>query len=287
MSVLMMFYVMSYLLSQLSIHKSCGRGVHVMDILLFLGQSLFYDALILSSVSWVIKKKVPITRFVTAIGASLIASFIIFLVAPVFLLLVPVLIVKIAFVPQTLKGYGVAVLYFYTFSAFLSGVLHILRYFINFDDMPMGWFLVFTVLIAVVIAVFFMFKSQFLKNVYTLGDLEHYVTLYYGDMVATGIGFVDTGNTLVDQVTQLPVMIVPRQKVEPINARIENGSIPTWELNISVVGDDEQRLLAFRPTLLLIDDMIVKDVIVGLCETNFVNYDFLLQPEITVGRGVF
>ena len=133
---------------------------------------------------------------------------------------------------------------------------------------------------------FFMLKSRFLKQVYTLGEFEHYVTLYCGDVVATGVGFVDTGNALVDQMTQLPVMIVPREKVVAIDDAIENGSIRTWELNFSVVGDDDGRMLAFRPTLLLIDDVIVKDVVVGLCETCFVNYDFLLQPEITVGRGV-
>lgn len=258
-----------------------------MDIFLFLGQSLFYDALILSSVSYLIKKKVPMLQFLAAIGAGLIMSFITFLIAPIFLLGVPVLIVKIAFAPQTLKGYGVAVLYFYTFSAFLSGVMHILRYFINFDYLPIGWFLIFMVSIAVVIAVTFVLKSQFFKKVYTLGEFEHQVSLYCGDLVTTGIGFVDTGNSLVDQVTQFPVMIVPREKVGPINEKIKDGGILTWELNISVVGDDAKRLLAFRPTLLLIDDVIVKDVIVGLCETSFANYDFLLQPEITVGRGVF
>ena len=257
-----------------------------MDILLFLGQSLFYDALILSSVSWIIKKKIPLLQFITVICASLIISFIAFLIAPIFLIVVPFLTVRIAFAPQTLKRYGISVLYFYTLSAFLSGILHILRYFVNFDQMHIGWFLISIVLIAGVVAVFFMLKSQFLKKVYMLGEFEHHVTLYCGDMAATGIGFVDTGNSLVDQMTQLPVMIVPRAKIGSINEAIENGSVRTWELGISVVGDDDQRLLAFRPTLLLIDDVIVKDVIVGLCETNFVNYDFLLQPEITVGRGV-
>jgi len=260
--------------------------MHPMDILLFLGQSLFYDALILSSVSWIIKKKIPILQFITAISASLIASLIVFLVAPIFLMAVPILTVRIAFAPQTLKGYGVSMLYFYALSAFLSGILHILRYFINFDHMHIGWFLVLAVLIASVVAVVFMLKARFLKKVYTLSEFEHHVTLYCGDVVATGIGFVDTGNTLVDQVTQLPVMVVPREKVLSINDAIENGSVRTWELGISVIGDDDQRLLAFRPTLLLIDDVIIKDVIVGVCETSFANYDFLLQPEITVGRGV-
>ena len=257
-----------------------------MEILLFLGQSLFYDALILSCVSWLIKKKIPIHRFMSAIGVGLIASLIAFLIAPIFLMVVPILTVRIAITPQTLKGYGVSVLYFYTLSAFLSGVLHILRYFMNFDNMHVGWFLAVTVLIAVVVAIVFMLKSRFLKKVYMLGEFEHNVTFYCGDISATGIGFVDTGNALVDQTTQLPVMIVPRARVEAINNVIESGGIRTWELDFSVVGSDDERMVAFRPTLLLIDDVIVRDVVVGLCETSFASYDFLLQPEITVGRGV-
>jgi len=240
----------------------------------------------LSSVSWIIKKKIPPNRFVIAIGVSFVTSLIAFLAAPIFLFVIPVLIVRIAFAPQTLKGYGVTVLYFYTLGVFLSGIQHILRYFMNFDNMHIGWFLFFALLVAVAVAMVFMLKSRFLKKVYTLGEFEHHVTFYYGDTVATGIGFVDTGNELVDQVTQLPVMIVPREKAPAIDDLIESGIIRTWKLNFSVVGDDEGQMLAFKPTLLLIDDVIVKDVVVGLCMTNFANYDFLLQPEITVGRGV-
>jgi len=257
-----------------------------MEILLFLGQSLFYDALILSSVSWVIKKRIPALKFLIAIIASLTISFILFLTIPLLLMVVPILTVRIAFAPQTLKRYGVAVLYFYALSAFLSGILHILRYFMEIDQMPIGWFLAFSLIIAVVIAATYMLKSRFFKKVYTLSEFEHHVTLYCGDIVATGVGFVDTGNTLIDQKTQLPVMVVPRAKVDAIDDLIENGSLQTWELGYSVIGDEKRQMLAFKPTLLLIDEIIVKDVIVGLCETSFANYDFLLQPEITIGRGV-
>jgi len=261
-----------------------------MEILLFLGQSLFYDALILSSVGWVIKKRIPMFRFLIAIIVSLSVSFILFLTVPLFLMIVPFLTVRIAFGPQNLKKYGVTVLYFYALSAFLSGVLHILRYFMELDRMPIGWFLVFSLVVALLIAISFMMKSRFFKKVYALSEFEHQVKLYCGDIFATGIGFVDTGNALVDRVTGLPVMIVPRSKVEQINHLIENGSIHSWELNYRVVGDEGKKMVAFRPTLLLIDEEIVRDVIVGICETSFANFDFLLQPEITAGvhlaRGV-
>jgi len=257
-----------------------------MDILFFLIQTVFYDALILSSVSVVLKKRIPMSQFGLAVSASLVASLVIFLVAPIFVFLVPLLTVRIAFSPQTVKQYGLATAYFYVLSATLSGMAHIIRYFVNFDLMNIWWFLIVGVIIAVTVGIVFILKSQFLQKVYTLGEFEHQVTLYYGEESTTGIGFVDTGNTLVDRVTQLPVMIVPAAKVASLNHLIKIGKIPSWELPFSVVGADDQRIIAFRPTLLLIDDVIVKDVVVGLSPTSFAKYDFLLQPEITVGRGV-
>lgn len=257
-----------------------------MEIILFLGQSLFYDALILSSVSWIIKKRVLALKFLIAIVVSLTVSLLIFLTVPILLMVVPFLTVKIAFSSLSLKGYIMAVLYFYALSAFLSGILHILRYFMELDKMPIGWFLVFALVITVVAAVTFMLKSRFFKKVYTLSEFEHHVTLYCGDQVATGVGFVDTGNALVDQKTQLPVMIVPRSKVGAIDHLIENGTLQTWELGYRVVGSEQDKMIAFKPTLLLIDEVIVRNVIVGLCETSFANFDFLLQPEITVGLSI-
>jgi sigma-E processing peptidase SpoIIGA len=254
-----------------------------MDILLFLVQSFFYDALILSAVAWIIKKKVPAFQFITALFLSVVISFAAFISAPIFLFIVPVLTVKIAFAPQSLKGYAVSIIYFYTLSAFLSGILHILRYFINFDTMTIGGYLAIGVALALILTIAFMLKSYFLKRQHILGELEHKVEFYCGLTKATGIGFVDTGNELVDSKTAGPVMIVPRCKVPGINEAIENGIVKTWEIGYRAVDDEQHYLTAFRPTLLLIDDVIVKDVIVGLCETPFSKYDFLLQPEITVG----
>jgi len=143
-----------------------------MNNLLFLGQTLFFDSLILSSVSWIIKRKIPIMQFIPALGISLAVTFILFLLDSILILAVPLLMVKIAFDPPTLKGYGIALAYFYTFFAFLSGVMHTLRYLVNFDLMHLSWILLFGVTIAVGVAVVFMAKSRFLRKVYTLGELN-------------------------------------------------------------------------------------------------------------------
>jgi sigma-E processing peptidase SpoIIGA len=254
-----------------------------MDILLFLVQSLFYDGVILGAVAWIMKKKVPVFQLITALLLSVVISFVTFILAPLFLFFVPALTIRIAFPWQSLKGYAISIIYFYTLSAFLSGILHMFRYFINFDTMTTVGYLGIGATLALVLAIAFMLKSYFLKRHYVLGELEHKVEFYCGDMKATGIGFVDTGNELVDSKTSQPVMIVPRCKALAINEAIEKGIVKTWKIGYRAVDDEQRYLTAFRPTLLLIDEVIVKDVIVGLCEKPFSKYDFLLQPDITVG----
>jgi len=254
-----------------------------LDLLLFLIQSFFYDALILAAVAWIMKKKIPVVQFITALLVSVLISFVAFVIAPLFLVLVPILTIRIAFAPQRFKGYAIAVAYFYTLSACLSGVWHILRYFVNFETLTISGFFAIGFGISLIVAVVFMLKSYFLKRHHVLGDLEHNVEFYCGEASATGIGFVDTGNELVDHRTAQPVMIVPRCKAAAITGAIEEGVVKTWEIAYSVIDEEERYLTAFRPTLLLVDGVIVKDVVVGLCEGPFGKYDFLLQPDITVG----
>jgi len=258
-----------------------------MELLLFLGQTVFYDAIILSSVSWIVKISIPISKFITAILLNVFLSLLFYLTFEWLIFFVPFVTIYVAFSSVKLKQYCINVIYFYAMTAFLSGVIHIMRYFVNFDGLALGVFLILSVVLFICIAVVFMLKTRFLNKVHTLSEFEHRVTFYCGDASATGIGFVDTGNSLIDQVTQLPVMIVPRKKVGAIDKLLATGEVKTWELGFSVVGQEKAKMWAFRPTLLLIDDVIVKDVIVGICETTFAQYDFLLQPEITIGRGVF
>ena len=47
-----------------------------------------------------------------------------------------------------------------------------------------------------------------------------------------------------------------------------------------LVNDDKQHLLVFKPTLLLINDQVVRNVLIGVVENQFYEYDFLLQPSM-------
>ena len=250
---------------------------------LFLLQSLFYDALILSSVAWVVKKDVKWSRFLLALGFSLLASLISFLYAPLLLVFLPFVILKIAFEERRLKQYIVQVIYFYTLSALASGVVHMLGYFIPFTGLSlMGYLLAISSLVFMV-AVGWMLNNRFLQRQYVLGELEHEVTFFCGEANTSGIGFVDTGNELMDEVTMSPVMVVPRTKATAICQMIEAGKVKTWQVSYYTIDDTSRFLTVFKPTLLLIDDVIVKGVVIGLCDVTFDKYDFLMQPDMVSG----
>lgn len=57
-------------------------------------------------------------------------------------------------------------------------------------------------------------------------------------------------------------------------------SIASWSTGYSVINDDQQRLLVFKPTLLVINDKVIQNVLVGVVENQFHDYDFLLQPSM-------
>jgi len=260
-----------------------GFGGGRLEMGLFLLQSLLYDALILSSVAWIVKKDIALRRFFMALGLSLVASFVAFLLAPIFLIFIPLAIVKIAFDEQRLKKYALQVIYFYTLSALASGVVHMFGYFIHFAGLGLISYVVVVSLLILLVAVAYMLKNHFLKKQYVLGELEHEVTFFCGEASTGGIGFVDTGNELMDEVTMSPVMVVPRTKATAICQMIEEGKVKTWPLSYYTIDNTSRFLTAFKPTLLLIDDVIVKGVIIGLCDTEFDKYDFLMQPDIVNG----
>ena len=56
--------------------------------------------------------------------------------------------------------------------------------------------------------------------------------------------------------------------------------ISSWSTSYSVINDDQQHLLVFKPTLLLINDQVVRNVLIGVVENQFYEYDFLLQPSM-------
>ena len=108
------------------------------------------------------------------------------------------------------------------------------------------------------------------------------VRIFCGPIVIKGSGFVDTGNHLIDEKTALPIMMVPKEMFckESMEDFLMKHRLSSWSTSYSVINDDQQHLLVFKPTLLLINDQVVRNVLIGVVENQFYEYDFLLQPSM-------
>ena len=261
--------------------KFDGERVRL-EVLLFVVQSLLYDSLVLNAVFLLIDKKPSFLRMLFALSVSLLVGGFAFLHVQFMLPLVPLLVVKLAFGCQSKRQYLKGIVYFYVLSSVLSGIMHMLRYFVRFDFSSVLLYVGVSVLIGFVVVLVYVVKMRYLASVSALSKFVHEVRFFCGKLEVTGVGFVDTGNELIDSKTLNPVMIVPRSKIpkSSVDDFLRECNVATWDVSYSVIDDSSRYLVAFKPTLLMIDDKVVKDVVIGLCDMPFRKYDFLLQPSI-------
>jgi len=249
-------------------------------------QNLFFDYLILSGVAMLLGKKIKTLRLILGLLAAFLLSVATFLYFPVGLMLVPLLLIRIAFGKMNRKIYAKAVIFFYGLSMFLSGAANSLLTFVRFD-----WEIIPYLLTAMGLSFFitlaYVIKNRWLMESQTLDQFTYDVQIYCGNTEIKGTGFVDTGNHLIDEATANPVMMIPKTSLphESVAEFLDALKIKRWETSYSVINDDSQSLLVFKPTLLLIGGEIVHDAVVGVVDNGFLDYDFLLQPAMIRHQG--
>jgi len=252
-----------------------------MYIDLFVIQNLIYDYLILSGVTILIGEKFNYPRLIFGLLLNLCLSTLAFIYFPIFLVFIPLLTIKITFNYTNTKRYIKSVIYFYCLSMFLNGVMNTLTYFVSFRVTMLPY--VFIALsLSFVVTLIYVIKSRWVADQETINQFTHEVRIFCGQTEIKGWGFVDTGNHLVDTKTSNPVMMVPRGKLaeSPIDEFLSQHRLRFWETNYSVINEESQSLLVFKPTLLIINETIVQNVVIGVVDNSFVEYDFLLQPSI-------
>jgi len=252
-----------------------------MYIDLFIIQNLIYDYLILSGVAILMDEKFNYPRLIGGLLVSLSLSLITFVQFPIFLGIIPLLITRIVFGKKTRKRYLKAVVYFYCLSMFLNGAINTLTYFVKFN-VAMITYVLFALGLAFIVTLAYVIKMRWIADQETIDQFTHEVRIFCGRKEIKGWGFVDTGNQLIDQKTANPVMIVPRGKLatDSIDEFLKKHRLMAWETHYSVINEENQSLLVFKPTLLIINDTVVQNVVIGIIENSFKEYDFLLQPSI-------
>ena len=253
-----------------------------MYIDLFIIQNLIYDYLILNGVAILTDEKMRLSRLSLGLISSLVLSTLLFMMDFTTLVgLVPFVMLAIVFSKQNIKCFMTKVLYFYCLSLILSGAIYTISHFIKFDLTIIPYILILLVL-AFIVTLIYVLKVRWLNDQQLINQFIYDVRIFCGPIVIKGSGFVDTGNHLIDEKTALPIMMVPKEMFckESMEDFLMKHRISSWSTSYSVINDDQQYLLVFKPTLLLINDQVVRNVLIGVVENQFYEYDFLLQPSM-------
>lgn len=249
---------------------------------LFIIQNLIYDYLILNGVAILTDEKLKLSRVSLGLFGSLGLSTLLFTMDFTVLVgLVPFVMLILVFPKQDVKHFMTKVLYFYCLSLILSGGMYTISHFIKFDLTIIPYIFTLAIL-AFIVTVVYVLKFRWLNDQQLINQFVYEVRIFCGPREIKGSGFVDTGNHLVDERTSLPIMMVPKERVsmESIELFLAKYRLSSWQTSYSVINSDQQNLLVFKPTLLLINGQVVRNVLIGVVENSFDEYDFLLQPSM-------
>lgn len=208
------------------------------DLIIFL--NFFFDFILLLTTSIVLKRRTSIKRIV--LGSLLGSITIIVLFVPLttltlFLLKVflSVLIILITFGYSDFKYFITNLVYFYLISIILGGFIYYLNVSFSYKNIGMVFFhkgisinYIF-ILICTPIIMYIYYKQM--KVIREINSLYYKVDIYINESKLELIGYMDTGNTLIDPYTNRPVIITNSKKFESIIKNTPFFYIPYQSIN--------------------------------------------------------
>ena len=191
-----------------------------LDLVMIL--NFFIDFILLLTVSIVLKRKVNIKRIILGAfvgGISIlflffnINSFLLF----IFKLIISILMVIITFKYENIKYTLINILYLYITSIILGGFLYLLN--IEFSYKHVGIIFInnglsinFIILIIILLIILYIYIRQNKLLKYTYSNYYD-VELIKGKKSYKYIGYMDSGNVLVDSLTNKKVILIDKRKI--------------------------------------------------------------------------
>ena len=227
--------------------------------------NFFYDFLIISSTSTLLKRNVPIIKILASslIGeCSLLTLFISFdkTLLILFKVLLSVIMICISFGREKFLE---NIFYFYIITIILGGTCYLFggdSYIINI--------LMLMAISPIIITLYIKSIREFKEHINTLHD----VIIIDGENTYKFNGYLDTGNKLIDPITKLPVIMV--KKDLPLISK-KCFYVPYNVINSSSV------LKCIKVDKVLIDNRLVS-VLLGLCDKDIFsdNVDVILNDSL-------
>lgn len=222
-----------------------------------------YDFLILSSVSMLLKKYISLKRLL--LGCLVGLSSIVFLTLEVSktILLIYKFITSVAMVLVTFrdKNYIEELFYFYIVTTIIGGMQILING---------SYYKVNIVLMSILSPIIIGLYIKSINNHKNIINKIHQVIIIKDENVYNLRGFIDTGNTLVDPITKLPIILTDKIK----NNKDEYLYVPCKTINnVSLIK-------CFKADNIIINNKYVK-ALIGELPKNILNkYDVLLNENI-------
>lgn len=247
-----------------------------LDLIFFL--NYFIDFLLLLTTSLVLKRNIKLFNIFKGalIGSlSIILLFIELNNIELFFIkiIISILMILVTFKYKNLKYFIINYIYLYIISIFMGGFLYLINDTVKLDNKSMLFInngksvnLIF-LLIAVPLALFLYIKQNNLRNNY---NNYYKVLLTCNNTLCELNGYMDTGNTLKDKLTNKPVIFIKGREPTMLFRYI---SVRT------VKGDDLIRV--YKGNIEINELNIKKDVLVSFIDNiNIDNVDCILNREV-------
>jgi len=224
--------------------------------------NLLFDFSLLLTVDLLLKRNTKIFRiaFGSLIGElSMLTLFISFnsLVLNLFKALLSLLMAVVSFSYKNFKYTFYNVIYLYLVGIILGGFEYYLYNEFKIDGTYSLKFLIIIILSPIVLIIYYKSMKKF-KKVY---NNHHKLKIIYDGNIFEGIGFLDSGNKLVCPISGKPIVLIEKEYI--VHKKLKLYPVPYNALNYHGL------LYCFTPESVYIDNVLYKNVLIGLSEVKF------------------
>ncbi len=240
------------------------------DLLLIL--NIWIDFLLLITTNIILKYKISYKRVILGSIIGGITTFTVFIDNNVLLFFIKIIVCfLLQIIVNGYKGLKTLienVFYFYLTSTILAGFIYLFKSDNMLDN--------YLQLLLVTPIVLFIYKKE-TKKLNTYYKDRYDVILIYKNRSYYFNGYLDTGNKLYDQYKRRPVVLINTDKIK---FNYKEGIIVPIETANSI-----SLLKCIKVDKLIIDNIEIKNVIVGLCEKPFKiqNINMILHKDLLGG----
>lgn len=229
-----------------------------LDLLLII--NFIFDLLLLLTINIALKRYSKIHRlFIAALFGeiTLLSLFIPFtsLLLTVLKIIMGIAMAIIAFGYKNLKYTFYNVLYLYMLSIILSGFIYYLN--IEFNNIN---YLIILLISPIILYIF-------IKSIKVLKEIKNYYykvkIIFYDNHELTITGFLDTGNKLVDPITNKPIILINKKKIKSLINIRSPMYVPYNSLN------HHGLLECIKPKYIIINNKKITNYLIGLSEESF------------------